>query len=389
MGLQKNNSRYFTFQYLYQIIHGYVDVVLMNKKGFFSKKFMDKTKELNRSMTELTFYDTIPNRYIEVIALFAVFVIFAYSVLRNLADESFITFLAIFVTSAYRMLPSFNRIIVSTVKLRSAQVVFDILRDVPTEETEEADFEEDEQPYIKPVFQKSIELKNISYRYAGNSKNALSNISVAVQKGETVGFIGTSGSGKTTLFNILLRMLNESEGNVMIDDIVLDDELLVGWRKMIGYVRQDYYLLDASLAENIAFGIPREKIDEAKLINCIKSASLEEFVKGLPNGIDTQIGEKGGKISGGQKQRIAIARSLYQDAEIILFDEATSALDHETENEIMETINSLYDAKKTILMIAHRYTTLKKCDKIYEMRHGEIVDMHSYEELIRKHIEID
>jgi ABC-type multidrug transport system fused ATPase/permease subunit len=126
-----------------------------------------------------------------------------------------------------------------------------------------------------------------------------------------------------------------------------------------------------------------------KLEKCIRLASLEAFVKSLPNGVDTHIGEKGGKLSGGQKQRIAIARSLYQDAEIILFDEATSALDHETENEIIETINNLSSEKKTMLMIAHRYTTLRKCDKIYEMRNGEIIGEHSYDELIKKHIIID
>ena len=391
MGLQKNNSRYYTFQYLYQIIHGYIDVTLMNKRGFFSKKFIEKNQELNHSMVELTFYDNIPNRYIEVIALLAVFIIFAYSVFMNFADSAFITFLAIFVTSAYRLLPSFNRIIVSTVKLKSSQVVFDILKDVPMDETGKDDLiiEEDLGEIVKPEFVKSIQLENISYRYEGANRNALTNISVEIKKGEIVGFIGTSGSGKTTLFNIILRLLHEQDGRLSIDNLPIDNTTIVGWRKMIGYVRQDYFLLDATLAENIAFGIENDKIDKNKLATCIQLASLEEFVKGLPNGIDTQIGEKGGKISGGQKQRIAIARSLYQNAEIILFDEATSALDHETENEIMDTINNLHSAKKTMLMIAHRYTTLRKCDKIYEMKNGEIIAVHSYEELIKKHIQIN
>lgn len=170
---------------------------------------------------------------------------------------------------------------------------------------------------------------------------------------------------------------------------MLDENLLIGWRKMIGYVRQDYFLIDATFAENIAFGISRENINEQKLNECIKLASLEEFLKSLPIGIDTQIGEKGSKLSGGQKQRIAIARSLYHDSEIILFDEATSALDHDTENEIIETINNLFVQKKTMLMIAHRYTTLRKCNKIYELKNGKIFAIHTYDELVKQRIQVN
>ncbi len=386
MGVQRNNSRYYAFQYLYQIIHGYIDVTLMNKRGFFSSKFVAKNKEYNRSMVELAFFDTIPNRYIEVIALVAVFMIFAYSVLTHKADSAFITFLAVFVTAAYRIMPSFNRIIIATVKLKSNQLVFDILRDIPIEENDHdnlIDFE-DNLMKPKPSFDSSIELRDISYSYFGSNRTALSNISFSIKKGEVIGFVGTSGSGKTTLFNIFLRLLIEQNGAFLIDDKVLEANLIDGWRSMIGYVRQDYFLLDASLAENITFGVERDKIDEKKLQRCIKLASLESFVASLPHGIDTHIGEKGGKLSGGQKQRIAIARSLYQDAEIILFDEATSALDNETENEIIETINNLHSAKKTLLMIAHRYTTLRKCDRIYEMKNGQIVASHNYDDLIRK-----
>lgn len=390
MGLQKNESRYYAYQYLYQIIHGYIDVILMNKTTHYSKKFIDKNKELNHSLVQLTLYETIPNRFIEVIALIAIFLIFTYSVLLNKVDSGFIAFLAVFVTSAYRILPSFNRIIISVVRIKSNQVVFDILKDIPADISGTAALlsEEIDNPQ-KPKFENSIELKNIGYKYFENQKQALSNISVQINKGDIVGFIGTSGSGKTTLFNILLRLLIEQEGELLIDGKLLDENLLIGWRKMIGYVRQDYFLIDATFAENIAFGISRENINEQKLNECIKLASLEEFLKSLPIGIDTQIGEKGSKLSGGQKQRIAIARSLYHDSEIILFDEATSALDHETENEIIETINNLYVQKKTMLMIAHRYTTLRKCDKIYELKEGKIIAVHTYDELIKQRIQVN
>ncbi len=390
MGLQKTESRYYTYQYLYQIIHGYIDVILMNKKSHYSKKFISKNKQLNHAMVQLTLYETIPNRFIEVIALIAIFLIFSYSVLLNKVDSGFIAFLAVFVTSAYRILPSFNRIIISVVRIKSNQVVFDILKDIPADITGTDDlFPAETETAAKPKFENSIELKNISYNYFENKKQALSNISVQINKGDIVGFIGTSGSGKTTLFNIFLRLLIEQEGELLVDGKLIDKSLLIGWRKMIGYVRQDYFLIDASFAENIAFGVSRENINEQKLNECIKLASLEDFLRSLPKGIETQIGEKGSKLSGGQKQRIAIARSLYHDSEIILFDEATSALDHETENEIIETINNLFVQKKTMLMIAHRYTTLRKCNKIYELKEGEIIAVHTYDELIKQRIQIN
>ncbi len=391
MGIQKNDSRYYTYQYLYQIIHGYIDVTLMNKRNHYSTKFITNLKEMNRSQTLLTLYELIPNRFIEVIALCAVFLIFAYSIFINITDSGFIAFLTVFVAAAYRILPSFNRIIISIVRIKSNLFVFDILKDIPVDLTGNAAvvFENEESIPAKPDFTRSIELKGISYKYKGSSVSALSNISVQINKGEIIGFIGTSGSGKTTLFNILLRLLIEQHGELLIDGKPIDEKYLIGWRKMIGYVRQDYFLIDASFAENIAFGFSRDKIDEQKLKECIRLASLEDFLKTLPNGIETQIGEKGSKLSGGQKQRIAIARSLYHDSEIILFDEATSALDHETENEIIETINNLYAQKKTMLMIAHRITTLRKCDKIYELKEGEIIAVHTYDELIKKRIQIN
>ena len=391
MGLEKNNSRYYTFQYLYQIIHGYIDVVLMNKTAHYSKKFLDKNKQLNHALTQLTFYETIPNRFIEVIAIFAVFMIFAYSAFFHIVDTGFTTFLTIFIAAAYRILPSFNRIIISVVRIKANQVVLEILKDIPTDHTgnDALHFQTEKENPLTPSFTKSIEIKNISYRYKGSSEKALSDISVKISKGEIIGFIGTSGSGKTTLFNILLRLLIEQEGELLIDGKIIDENVLIGWRKMIGYVRQDYFLIDASFAENIAFGVSRENINEQKLKDCIRLASLDDFLKTLPNGIETQIGEKGSKLSGGQKQRIAIARSLYHDSEIILFDEATSALDHETENEIIETINNLYVQKKTMLMIAHRYTTLRKCDKIYELKDGKIIAVHTYDELIKQRIQVN
>ena len=386
LGKEKNAERNRMYQYLYQSIHGYVDALLLNKVRFYLDKFFERQKKLNTSYASLALLDNIPNRYIEVVALLGIFIIFIYSLITHTIDQQFLSFLTIFAAAAFRLLPSFNRIIVAIVKIKSSQYVFDIMRDVPYSQAKE--LLADDGPTEIPSFNKSIRMKEVNYAYKGSNQKALNNISFEVKKGEIVGFIGTSGSGKTTLFNIILRLIQEQSGELLVDDVPLKKNEVSGWRQMIGYVRQDYYLLDASLSQNIAFGKDEHEIDEKKVWECIEKASLSSFVSTLPNGIHTGIGEKGGKLSGGQKQRIAIARALYHNSEIILFDEATSALDNETENEIIETINNLFAQKKTMLMIAHRYTTLKKCDRIYEMKNGEIIKVLQYNDLIRERIQI-
>ncbi|MEP7170954.1 MAG: ATP-binding cassette domain-containing protein, partial [Bacteroidota bacterium] len=232
------------------------------------------------------------------------------------------------------------------------------------------------------VFEKEIMIRDVSFRFPDSDQAVINHLSFTIKKGEKIGFVGTSGSGKTTLMNILLRFYIENTGDVLVDGVKLTRDNMSGWRKKIGYVKQDIFLIDGTVKENIAFG--EDEVDEVRLMKAIKQASLDKFVQSLPEGVNTLIGEHGSRLSGGQKQRIGIARSLYRNAEILIFDEATSALDNATEQEVTESIDSLSETNKTIFIIAHRITTLKNCDKIYELKNGEISGMHKYHELMEK-----
>lgn len=383
MGNAKNQDRYMVYQLLYQNIHGHIDVLLNNKVSFFLKKYFVQLRNLYKHSTILLVIETAPVKFIEVAAVVGIFLIFTYSYFTDMSMSAIMNYLMFFAVAAYRLMPSINRMMNSLVKIKSGQYVFKVLSGLPqlSEKYSLKEYLDDE--YIEiPEFNESIGFDNVSYRYSPNSKLVLNNLSFKVNKGEIVGFIGTSGSGKSTIFNIILRLLNENSGRFLIDGKPLATAHMAGWRHLIGYVRQDYYLLDTSLAQNIAFGVGKKKIDYEKLNICIHKSSLTDFVNSLPEGVESNIGEHGGKLSGGQKQRIAIARALYHDSEIILFDEATSALDSETENEIIETINNLFGEKKTVLMIAHRYTTLKRCSRIYEVSEGSISKIYTYQELI-------
>jgi ABC-type multidrug transport system fused ATPase/permease subunit len=231
-------------------------------------------------------------------------------------------------------------------------------------------------------FEDSIEIKNLSFRFPSTQSAVLQNISMNVKKGEKIGIVGPSGSGKTTLMNVFLRFYEEQEGGIYVDGEQLERENILQWRNMLGYVKQDIFLLDGTIIENIAFG---DSNPDLKRVNsAIQQSSLEQLIKELPEGIHTKIGERGSRISGGQRQRISIARSLYRNAEILIFDEATSALDTQTEQEVSESIDSLSDAHKTIFIIAHRITTLKNCDRIYELENGRIKGIHTYRQLLDK-----
>jgi ABC-type multidrug transport system fused ATPase/permease subunit len=231
-----------------------------------------------------------------------------------------------------------------------------------------------------------IKFENIGFSYPDNPAEVLQDVSFHIQKGETIGFIGSSGSGKTTLLHIFLRFLPETRGCVTIDGVKLDASNNAQFQKAIGYVQQNVFIRNGTLRENIAFGLEDSEIDDIQLHKAIHDAMLAEFVAQHPDGLDMILGENGVKLSGGQRQRVGIARALYKDAQILLFDEATSALDHETEKAIVATINHLAKLDKTIVIVAHRITTLEMCDRIYELKNGMIAGTYDYNEILKKAI---
>jgi len=237
----------------------------------------------------------------------------------------------------------------------------------------------------KPLkFNESIELRNVTYAYAETSTNILDNLNLKIRKGETIGIIGSSGSGKTTILKVLLRLLKEQNGSIIVYDEIINDKIESSYQRIIGYVEQEIFILNDSIRQNVAFGI--EDPDEQKIWKSLKEAKLEKYVKAHPDGLNMRLGENGVNLSGGQKQRVGIARALYKESEVLIFDEATSALDAETEKAVVESINHLSKLGKTIVIVAHRITTLEKCDRIIELDKGKVVREPDYNDLLKEKV---
>lgn len=231
------------------------------------------------------------------------------------------------------------------------------------------------------AFRHSIELRDLRFRYAAESKEVLRGVTLKIARGSRIGFIGTTGSGKSTLLDIVMGLLHATDGGVWIDDVRLEPATQRNWQQRIAHVPQFIYLSDASIAENIAFGIPMVEIDMQRVQRAADQAQISSYVASLPGGYKTRVGESGVRLSGGQRQRIGIARALYKQAELIVFDEATSALDIETENAVMSAINDL-GPDLTVLIIAHRLSTLRGCDQLVELKAGRVSRVGTYMQLV-------
>jgi ATP-binding cassette subfamily B protein len=232
------------------------------------------------------------------------------------------------------------------------------------------------------TFKDKIELKNITFKYNLNQKAILHEFNLKIPKGSRVGIIGKTGSGKSTLLDLIMGLIQPTHGQLLIDNVSIDENNYRQWQGHIAHVPQSIYLSDASISENIAFGVPRIDIDFDRVVLASQKAQIDNVIETWDNKYDTIVGERGVRLSGGQRQRIGIARALYKNADVIIFDEATSALDNETEKEVMDSIRLLGD-KLTILIVAHRLSTLKECDFIIELNGGAVSRMGTYNALIK------
>ncbi|MEL6828558.1 MAG: ABC transporter ATP-binding protein [Pseudomonadota bacterium] len=299
------------------------------------------------------------------------------------STASTLPLLGVFLLAGYRMMPALQNGYQSIVSLRVGSKALDVLR----ADLAHADMLPNlPQSTVKPKrLQKGIELRNVSFAYPGSEVASLRNINMTIPCGASIGIVGQTGAGKTTIMDLLLGLLLPSDGQFLVDGKELDDNEIRAWRANIGYVPQDLFLSDATLAQNIAFGIPNEQIDPTRLSEAAQAAQIEEFVLNeLPDGFDTIVGERGVRLSGGQRQRISIARALYTRPGVIAFDEATSALDNETEARVMDQITSIAGTR-TLIMVAHRLTTVRNCDTIVVMSNGEIEKITTYDQLTQLH----
>lgn len=356
-------------QHLQQGLGGAKDVKLLGREGDFLAQYrVHNTQSARVGQLQATLQQ-LPRLWLEflVMAGMAALVITMLAQGRDMA--SIMPTLGLFAIAAFRLMPSVNRLLGAVQSLRYSLSVINTLH----EELKLAAPEPAAQNTNgTAAFQYEISLTDISYTYPSAPTPALNGLSITIQKGESVGFIGPSGSGKSTLVDVILGLLPPGAGQVAVDGQDIQQSLRA-WQDQIGYVPQSIYLTDDTLRRNVAFGIPSEQIDAAAVQRAIKDAQLEEFVSSLPDGIETIVGERGIRLSGGQRQRIGIARALYHDPAVLVLDEATSALDTTTERGVMQAVTAL-QGSKTILIVAHRLSTVEHCDRLYRLEQGRVVE---------------
>ena len=290
--------------------------------------------------------------------------------------------IGLFAFAAYRLQPSLQFIFAGISALRYGKTAVERIRSDLRTYSASAEIDQKNWEPIRP--RESLQINISEFRYQVSDKSALQNISLSILPGQSIGIVGQTGSGKSTLINILLGLLRPTFGEIEVDGIVISDEKIPAWRSSIGYVPQDIFLADTSLAENIAFGVTRDQIDISRVHECAKVAEIFDFINAdLDEGFWTQVGERGVRLSGGQKQRIGIARALYEDPSVLVLDEATSALDSIVEKSVISNIERL-KGSKIVVMVAHRIATIRDCDSIIMLESGAVADVGTYEELHRR-----
>jgi ATP-binding cassette subfamily B protein len=359
---------------------GIRDVLLDNSQEFYCKLYRNADIPLRHASASNSFISTGPRYLIEAIGV-SLIAGMAYLMSREASNvATVIPVLGVFAMGAQRLLPVLQQIYASISTLRGAKSSFNDVKELL------------EQPLptnvFRPVldnleFKSRITLNEVCFRYSKETPWIINKINLTINKGDVVGFVGKTGSGKSTLIDIIMGLLQPSSGKLLVDDVLISPKILRNWQSLIAHVPQSVYLSDASVLENIAFGISKNDIDIKRVIFSAKKAHIFDFIQSLPKKFETVVGEQGVKLSGGQKQRIGIARALYKKSKVIVFDEATSALDIETERAITESIQKL-EHTKTIIIVAHRLNTIKNCDEIFILKNGKIHDSGSYDDLLKK-----
>jgi len=353
------------------------DILLNGTQEIYTEDYRKAIQKLVRARGGNSFINEAPRYGMESLGMILI-AILAYSLsFREGGVNSALPILGALALGAQRLLPLLQQLYGNwSVVMGSRGSLIDVLyllnQSLP-------DYESlpNPQPY---VLEKNIEFRNIDFSYPGEQQHVFKDLNFTIEKGKTIGICGTTGSGKSTAIDILMMLLEPDNGELLVDDKILDDHMLRSWQLSISHVPQNIFLSDRSITENIAFGIPPDEIDEEKVNDAAEKSQILDFIKQSPKGFKTIVGERGVRLSGGQRQRIALARALYRNASILVFDEATSALDNKTEMNVMNSISNL-GSDLTIVIIAHRLTTLKHCHKIIQLENGEISFSGSYEEL--------
>jgi ATP-binding cassette subfamily C protein len=361
------------------------DIKLLGRESHVNTALGQEVDSLQRHECFYLFIGALPKLFLEVLAVATLLLVGGVFVMLGRPVQAMLPLLTLFGVAVVRLVPLVAGLNSSLTEFRYKWPAFDLVcGELKAVEGMNAQESPEIRMKVTPIkIQQSIRLEQIRYCYPGAVRESLHGISAQINTGEVIAFIGVSGSGKSTLIDILLGLIKPTSGCVKVDGIDIHQNL-PSWQRQIGYVPQDIYLIDDSIRHNIAFGLADHEVNEGALNRALEAAQLDKFVRSLPNGPSTQVGNRGIRLSGGQRQRIGIARALYHEPGVLVMDEATNALDNETEQEVIEAISRLRGGR-TIVMIAHRLSTVRSCDRLYLLEEGTVKDEGCFGDLVIRH----
>lgn len=364
------------YKWIDQSVMGIKEIKVAGKENYFINEYAKCGAGYVNAVQKYNLYNATPRLLIETVAIASMILYMMIQLLRGTAVTSIVPQVGALAVAAMRLIPCANRINNHLTSISYFEPFFMGVSDNLQEEIRDETIDYDEAAYKntadveKLEIREKIELRDIVYKYPNTEVYIFDHAFMEIPIGKSVGIVGTSGAGKTTVVDILLGLLQLQSGQILADGTEVREHYQ-SWLKNIGYIPQSIFMIDSTIRKNVAFGYGDEEIDDEKVWRALREAQLDEFVKGLPEGLNTSIGERGIRISGGQRQRIGIARALFEDPEVLVLDEATSALDNDTEAAIMDSINRLH-GRKTLIIIAHRLQTIEKCDMVYRVEQGKV-----------------
>lgn len=375
----EENQDYYSglYKWIEQSVLGIKEIKIARREPYFINEYAKCGAGYVSAVQRYNLYNATPRLLIETVAIAGMIFYMMMRLLQGAEVVDIMPQITLLAIAAMRLIPCANRINNHLTSIAYFEPFFMGVSDNLQEEIRDESIDYDEETYRKKQdvekleVRDKIELKQITYKYPNTDVLIFDRADMEIPIGKSVGIVGTSGSGKTTVVDILLGLLRLQSGEILADGVEVREHY-AQWLKNVGYIPQTIFMVDSTIRKNVAFGYADEDIDDDKVWEALKEAQLDEFVKGLPEGLDTSIGERGIRISGGQRQRIGIARALFEDPEVLVLDEATSALDNDTEAAIMDSINRLH-GRKTLVIIAHRLQTIEKCDMVYRIENGKAV----------------
>ncbi len=379
LGRERFHLNTMRMRYVNEAFWGIKEVKITGCEKSFIKSFTGPSKQLSKNVTKEEIMGVIPKHILEIVAFSSILFFIMVMIINTENFTMVISSISVYAYAGYRLMPSVQSLFRAFSKLKySMHAASKIVDEFAYQNS---DMDTVDQDVARMPFDKNIHVQNLCFTYESTQNKVLKNININIPVNSLIGFAGKTGSGKTTLVDILLGLLIQQEGQIDIDGVKIDSGNIRSWQKNLGYVPQSIYLSNDTIASNIAFGHTAETMDFKAVRDAAKLAQIDDFVMNeLPDQYDTRIGERGIRLSGGQRQRIGIARALYRNPSVLVMDEATSALDNQTEKDVMAAIDGL-SGKKTILLIAHRLSTLRKCDQIFYLDKGEVIRQGTYEEL--------